>query len=175
MPRYEGVYRAPNGTWYFKATLGHDPLTAKRIQLTKRGFTTATDASRARREALEAAGDRAVQSISGGLSIDELLDLYLDGIDADGRLSAKTRFDYRRNADAYVRPWLGRRRVRELTPEVILAWQRELRERGGTKNGKPLSALCRRRHNCDYADLRVVPTPPRIPSSAAVIGLMRSA
>jgi len=27
----------------------------------------------------------------------------------------------------------------------------------------------------DYADPRVMPTPPRIPSSAAVIGLMRSA
>lgn len=39
-----------------------------------------------------------------------------------------------------MRPWLARRKVRELTPEVILAWQRELRERGGTKNGKPLSA-----------------------------------
>ena len=146
------MYRAPSGTWYFKATLGRDPLTSKRIQLTKRGFTTATDASRARREALEAASDGTVQSISGGLSVDDLLDLYLDGIDADGRLSAKTRFDYRRNADGYVRPWLGRRRVRELTPEVILAWQRELRERGGTKGrqaavgglGAPGAGIARR-------------------------------
>ncbi len=141
MPKLEGVYRAGNGSWYFKATLGRDPLTGKRIQLTKRGFATATDAGRARREALEAAdGDGRVRSVTGSLSVNELLDLYLDGIDADGRLSVKTRFDYRRNADAYVRPWLGRRKVRELTPEVILAWQRELRERGGTKNGKPLSA-----------------------------------
>lgn len=139
MPKFEGVYRAGNGSWYFKASLGRDPLTGKRIQLTKRGFVTASDAARARREALEAADDGSVRSIGGGLTVDELLDLYLDGIDADGRLSAKTRFDYRRNADAYVRPWLGKRRVRELTPEVILAWQRELRERGGTKNGKPLS------------------------------------
>ncbi|MCA1704468.1 MAG: hypothetical protein LC808_14895 [Actinobacteria bacterium] len=29
------------------------------------------------------------------LTVDELLDLYLDGIDADARLSPKTRFDYR--------------------------------------------------------------------------------
>jgi integrase len=140
MPKLEGVYRAGNGSWYFKATLGRDPLTGKRIQLTKRGFATATDAARARREALEAADSGTMPSVTGSLTVDELLDLYLDGIDADGRLSAKTRFDYRRNADAYVRPWLGRRRVRELTPEVILAWQRQLRERGGSKNGKPLSA-----------------------------------
>lgn len=139
MPKYEGVYRAGNGSWYFKAALGRDPLTGKRIQLTKRGFATATDAARARREALDDVEDGAVRSMTGGLTVDELLDLYLDGIDADGRLSAKTRFDYRRNADAYVRPWLGRRRVKELTPEVIVAWQRGLRERGGTKNGKPLS------------------------------------
>jgi integrase len=140
MPKLEGVYRAGNGSWYFKATLGRDPLTGKRIQLTKRGFATATDAARAGREALEAVDSGTMPSVAGSLTVDELLDLYLDGIDADGRLSAKTRFDYRRNADAYVRPWLGRRKVRELTPEVILAWQRELRERGGTKNGKPLSA-----------------------------------
>lgn len=139
MPKFEGVYRAGNGSWYFKASLGRDALTGKRIQLTKRGFASAGDAARARREALEGVDAGAVRSIGGGLTVDELLDLYLDGIDADGRLSAKTRFDYRRNADAYVRPWLGRRKVRELTPEVILSWQRELRERGGTKTGKALS------------------------------------
>lgn len=140
MPRYEGVYRTGNGSWYFKTTVGRDPLTGKRIQLTKRGFATATDAARARREVLEAADDGVVPLIGGSLTVDELLDLYLDGIDADGRLSVKTRFDYRRNADAYVRPWLGRRKVRELTPEAILTWQRELLEHGGTKRGKPLAA-----------------------------------
>jgi hypothetical protein len=116
--------RAGNGSWYFKASLGRDPRTGKRLQLTKRGFATASDAARARREALEAAHDGSVRSIGGGLTVDELLDLYLEGIDAGGRLSAKTRFDYRRNADAYVRPWLGKPRVRELTPDVILAWRR---------------------------------------------------
>ena len=45
MPKYEGVYRAGGGSWYFKVSLGHDPLTGKRIQLTKRGFSTATDAA----------------------------------------------------------------------------------------------------------------------------------
>ncbi len=36
MPKFEGVYRAGNGSWYFKASLGRDVLTGKRIQLTKR-------------------------------------------------------------------------------------------------------------------------------------------
>ncbi len=66
-------------------------------------------------------------------------DLYLDGIDADGQLAAKTRYDYRINADIYVRPWLGRLKLRDLSPEVVLAWQRDLTAGTGTKRGKPLS------------------------------------
>ena len=140
MPKVEGVYRAGNGSWYFKATVGRDPMTCKRIQVTKRGFKTATEAARARRELLEDADAGVAPVAVGSLTVNELLDLYLDGIDADDRLSPKTRFDYRRNADAYVRPWLGRRRVRDLTPELLLAWQRELSQRAGTTNGKPLAA-----------------------------------
>ncbi len=67
------------------------------------------------------------------MTVNELLDLYLDGLDADGHLSAKTRFDYRHYADDYVRPYLGNKRVRDVTPEVILAWQRKLTKEGGTK------------------------------------------
>ena len=39
-----------------------------------------------------------------------------------------------------MRPWLGKKRVREITPESVLAWQRHLMAEGGTKNGKALSA-----------------------------------
>jgi hypothetical protein len=73
------------------------------------------------------------------MTVGQLLDEYLDGIDTDGRLSPKTRHDYRRNADAYVRPWPGEHRVRALTPEAILAWQRQLSERTGTRRGRPLA------------------------------------
>src|SRR3546814_9526166 len=100
MPRFTGVYRAENGSWYCKATLGRDPLTGKRLQVTKRGFPTAADAAAARRALLEEAeaGDQPVTA-SRSLIVDELLDLYLDGIDADGRLAAKTRYDYRRSEE----------------------------------------------------------------------------
>jgi hypothetical protein len=73
------------------------------------------------------------------MTVGQLLDEYLDGIDTDGRLSPKTRHDDRRNADAYVRPWLGEHRVRALTPEAILAWQRQLSEGTGTRRGRPLA------------------------------------
>ena len=95
--RPEGVYADGKGGWYFKATLGRDPLTGKRSQVTKRGFRTAAEAARARKELVRGDG-RATRPSAVGMMLNELLDLYLDGIDADERLSVKTRFDYRKNA-----------------------------------------------------------------------------
>lgn len=141
MPKYDGVYQDAKGRWYFKVWLGRDPLTGRQVQQTKRGFASATEAARARRKALDASdGLPRSPGLPASLTVDDLLDVYLDGLDADGRLSAKTRFDYRANAKAYVRPWLGKKRVREITPESVLAWQRHLMAEGGTKNGKALSA-----------------------------------
>lgn len=137
--RPEGVYPDGKGGWYFKATVGRDPLTGKRAQVTKRGFRTAAAAGRARKELLAARDRPARRSGGDGMTVNGLLDLYLDGIDVDARLSVKTRFDYRRNADAYIRPLLGTLRLRDLTPETILEWQRRLAKGGGTKNGKALA------------------------------------
>jgi predicted DNA-binding transcriptional regulator AlpA len=50
--RPEGVYTDGSRGWYFKATLGRDPLTGKRLQVTKRGFRTAAAAARARKQLL---------------------------------------------------------------------------------------------------------------------------
>src|SRR5579863_9032345 len=135
----EGVYRDGRGGWYVKVTVGRDPTDGRRQQITRRGFATAQEAARARRE-LQAKVDRGqLKPSPAGLTVNELLDLYLDGLDADQRLSAKTRFDYRHSADDYVRPILGTKRVRDVTPEVILAWQRKLMNGGGTKQGKALA------------------------------------
>jgi integrase len=136
----EGVYADGRGGWYFKVTLGRDPLTGKRVQITKRGFRTAAAAGRARRDVLGKVDTGQVRPSSKALTVDELLDLYLDGLDADDALSVKTRFDYRHYADKYVRPALGARKVRDLTPDVILAWQRKLLKSGSVKSGKPLAA-----------------------------------
>lgn len=137
--RPEGVYADGRGGWYFKVTLGRDPLTGRRDQITRRGFRTATEAGRARREVVAKAAAGLIKPTPGGLTVDELLDLYLDGIDADQRLSAKTRHDYRVYAQTYVRRFIGAMKVRDITPEVILRWQRQLTKGGGTKNAKPLA------------------------------------
>lgn len=136
----EGVYQDSRGGWYLKVTVGRDPLSGRRDQITKRGFRTAAEAGRARRELLRQLDCGQLRVTPVGTTVNELLDRYLDGIDADARLSAKTRFDYRQAADFYVRPHLGTKRVRDVTSELVLAWQRTLSNAGGTKAGKPLSA-----------------------------------
>ena len=107
------------------------------------------EAARERREVLAKIDRGQLAPSPAGLKVNELLDLYLDGIDADQNLALKTRFDYRQYADDYIRPYIGDRRVRDVTPEVILAWQRKLLKEGGAKKkmgkdgkpgpGKPLS------------------------------------
>src|SRR5580658_5334271 len=135
----EGVYSDKRGQWYFKVSLGKDPLTGRREQLTRRGFRTATEAGKARHEILSKLDTGQLRPSNGTLTVNDLLDLYLDGIDADGKLSAKTRYDYRDKATAYVRPLLGKKKVRDLTPEVVIAWQRGLLGSVGGMRGKPLS------------------------------------
>lgn len=54
------------------------------------------------------------------MTLNELLDPYLDGIDADARLSVKTRFDYRKYADSYLGPLLGDRRLRDVAAETAV-------------------------------------------------------
>src|ERR1700674_2623921 len=115
-----GVYGDGRGGWYFKVTLGRDPLTGRRGQITRRGFRTASEAGRARREVVAKAEAGLIRHTPGGLTVDDLLDLYLDGIDADQQLSAKTRHDYRVYAETYVRRLIGPLKVRDVTPEVIL-------------------------------------------------------
>jgi integrase len=137
--RPQGVYQDAHGGWYFKVSVGRDALTGRRDQITRRGFRTAADAGRARRELLAQRDSGLLRPSPKLLTVNELLDLYLDRLDADGALGRKTRFDYRHYADSYVRPWLGQRRVRDVTPDVVLAWQRKLAKQGGTKNGKPLA------------------------------------
>ncbi len=48
MPKATGVYKASNGSWYFKLFHSKDPETGKWKQATRRGFPTAAAASEAR-------------------------------------------------------------------------------------------------------------------------------
>lgn|GEM_PF-1771117 len=67
-----------------------------------------------------------VRPTPAGMTVNDLLDLYLDGIEADGRLSPKTCFNYRHRAGDYVRPLLGSMKIRDVTADSVVAWQRRL-------------------------------------------------
>jgi len=131
------VYSDPLGRWYFKIRTGRDPITGQWQQLTRRGFRTAAEAGRARRDLLQKIDSGVVRPTPAGMTVNDLLDLYLDGIEADGRLSPKTCFDYRHYASDYVRPLLGPMKIRDVTANSVVAWQRRLAKSGGTKNGRP--------------------------------------
>ena len=70
-----GVYEDGRGRWYSKVTLGPDPLTGKRVQITQRGSRTAAEAGRARRDALARIDTGQVWPSSTLLTVNELLDL----------------------------------------------------------------------------------------------------
>ena len=133
------MYADRRGQWYFKVSLGKDGLTGRREQITRRGDATASKAANARRELIGKLDAGLVKLRAVALTVNELLDLYLDGLDADQRLSPKTRHDYRVYAQTYVRKPLGNRKVRDVTPELILTWQRTLLAEGGAKDGRPLA------------------------------------
>ena len=77
--RPPGVYQNANGKWYFKVTVGQDPLTGRRNQITRRGFQTMAEAARERREVLAKVDRGQLAASPAGLKVNELLDLYLDG------------------------------------------------------------------------------------------------
>ena len=77
-----------------------------------------------------------MKSTAAGLTVNKLLDLYLDGLDADDALSDET-IDGPRYANDCGRPALGGPwGTTDVTPEVVLSWQRKLATEGGTKRAK---------------------------------------
>ena len=105
--RPEGVYADRRGQWYFKVSLGKDGLTGRREQITRRGYATASEAAKARRELIGKLDAGLVRPSGAALTVNELLDLCLEGLDADQQLSPKTRDDYRVYAQTHVRKPLG--------------------------------------------------------------------
>ncbi len=148
MPRKgSGVYKAKNGTWYFKAWIfvpDEDGGEGKWKATTRRGFHTSTEARRARRQFIEQAElDRAASEqrpVRERLTVGELIARYLAEAELMGRLSAKTLFDYRNYSNSYIIPHLGPTIVSELSRNDIAAWQLLLSERGSVKTGGPLAA-----------------------------------
>ncbi|MDH4076940.1 MAG: site-specific integrase [Acidimicrobiia bacterium] len=137
MPKASDVYRAGNGTWYFKLRVGRDPLTGAWKQVTRRGFRTAADASEARRHLADSWAEAPPQAF-GGVTVSELVQRYHEEERAMNRLSERTLFDqsgYRRN---YIDATIGALDAADVTAVQIRAWLVKLATDGGAQ-GKPLS------------------------------------
>jgi integrase len=118
---------------------GNEPLTGKRVQITKRGYRTATDASLERRALMGKVETGQVRPISKLLTSTNSWTCTSTGWTPTpvspprpGSITATT-------PTCTSAPHLGTRKVRDITPAFVLAWQRKLMKDGAVKNGRPLA------------------------------------
>ena len=74
------------------------------------------------------------------LAFVQLVDRYLDVVEAIKRLGPKTLFDYRNYVESYIKPRLGRVLANELQPSDLMKWQVELSRNGAVKREGGLSS-----------------------------------
>jgi len=148
MPKTPGVYRASNGTWYFKLRHSKDPDTGKWQQVTRRGFVTASEAAEARRtlaEDLEAKASTPPR-VRPTFTVAELVERYHQDAEAMGELTRRTLYDQRGYLRNSIAPHIGEIEAAKLTAAQVRQWMVKLGTDGG-KNGQPLMAntirLCR--------------------------------
>ncbi len=138
MPKAVGVYRAGNGTWYFKIRAPRDIDSGDAKQITRRGFRSAAEASQARAD-LAAQLLRDPPGVSkSDLTVSSLVMRYHDEEEAMNRLSERTLYDqrgYRRN---YIDPTIGAHTAAEVTTTAVREWMIGL-SRAGASTGTPLS------------------------------------
>ena len=138
MPKKSGVYKATNGTWYFKVRSGIDPDSGKPKQVTRRGYVSAAAASEARQQFIEQV-TRKPEKAYASLSVTELVEAYHVDAAALGHLSERTVYDERSYVRNYVAPYLADVSAHSLTPAKVRSWMVSLATKGGL-SGKPLGA-----------------------------------
>ena len=127
--------RTPGGTWSYRLDLDAGPDGTRR-QKQVGGFATRRDAQAALNEALTAT-QHGTYVAPSRQTLAEFLEVWLEGLRFELAVTAWT--NYSEVAHRYVIPYLGHRRLLELTPVQIKAWHTELRSRG-RRNGGALSA-----------------------------------
>ena len=152
------VKRDPNGkTWCYLVDIGRDPETGKRRQERRRSFRLKEDAQNALDERLneirrgEVVADR-------NLTVGEYLDQWIEAKEAAG-LRASSVESYRSHIRLYLRPHLGRVKLRDLRGNHIERMLAEIAKppvkpapgakipKGAKRNPRPLSpATIRRVH-----------------------------
>lgn len=116
--------------WAYVVDLGPDPVTGKRRQLWRGGFA-------AERDAWDALGDANTQLRADtfirptSMTVGDFLHRWLDTIKV--QVKATTHANYTALAEAYVIPYIGRRKLSEIKPQTVSELYRRLHESGRTK------------------------------------------
>ncbi len=105
--------RKRKGDWEYRFEAGRDPLTGRRMRLSKAGFATKREAVQAMRKAiLEHEKGRSVRP--SGTSVAEFMGTWHESVKASVRPT--TWVNYRNYIRAYVVPTIGTTRLQDLTP-----------------------------------------------------------
>jgi len=129
--------RKDHGSWYYVADVGFGP-DGKRRQERKGGFRTADAAEQALSALLARVGE-GTYTPDEGQTVGTWLDTWLEGKERAG-LRQSTARAYRGHIDQYLRPHLGRTRLRDLRPQHVDQLLITL------DNGKRKAATVRRIH-----------------------------
>jgi integrase len=126
--------RSPGGEWSYRLDRGLEP-DGRRRQKQVGGFRTKKDAQAALNEAL-AGVQRGSYVTPSRQTVGEFLERWIEGARSELAVTAWT--NYRDVIGLYVTPYLGTRRLVDLSPIDIKAWHAGLLEHG-RKDGTPLA------------------------------------
>jgi integrase len=138
-----GYLRKRGNSWQVIVSAGRDPVSGRRRQVSRTVAGTKRDAEAVLAQLLVDVGRG--RHLGADVTVGELLDRWMATSESD--LSPTTIQVTRWFADYYIRPRLGRARLRKLTPIDLDRFYAELRKSGG-RAGRPLAPrTVRRVHN----------------------------
>lgn len=130
------VSRRPSGEWEYRFDIEPDPLTGKRRRLTKSGFPTKREASRAMSRAI-AAHEQGRHVRNHRRTVEDFLNQWHAAVKSGLRPS--TWVNYRNYLDAYVIPVIGMTALQDLTAMRLNLLYAHLLESGRTKSSGGLA------------------------------------
>lgn len=120
------VTKTGDGRWRVYVSAGFDPVSGERLRITRRVQGSRKQAEKVKEQLMKEAGTfRHGASMSVG---DFFEDMYLPH--CDNQLRAVTAHGYRQAFDAYINPWLGQRKLGDLTPYDITRWLEAIEKPG---------------------------------------------
>ena len=116
MPVYKDSMR---GSWYCQ--FYYKDWTGKRRKKYKRGFRTKKEAQEYESEYKRMAGSNMDMTVAS------FVEIYFN--DKNGELKARSQQSKRRMINSHIIPYFGEKKMNEITPSDIIAWQNEIRKK----------------------------------------------